>query len=162
MEDGDRGEAYAQLVKRILGETRDGIQRAAAGFGVKYDTFYSRLARGRVVFSADEIGRLIKITQRRELVDYLLADTGFLAVKRFSSNGTDNQGSSQSYTTHDQIQQGAKSNIYVATEILQEVDKALADQKIDHRDKARILEDVHKAEVALASLREHLGKPTRP
>lgn len=159
MNTGDRGEAFSQLVKRVLGETRDGIHRAADGFGVKYAKFYSRLARGRVVFSADEIRKLILITQRRELVDYLLADTGFLAVKRHMS---DDQVSTEIYSTHDQIQQGAKSNIYVAAEILQEVDRALSDRKIDHHDKARILEDVHKAEVALASLREHLGKPTRP
>lgn len=159
---GDRGEEFSQLVGRVLGETRDGIQNAAEGFKTSYQTFYSRLARGRVVFSADEIRRLISITQRRELVDYILADTGFLAVKRISAEAGTESEAATAYATHDQIQQGAKSNIYVATEILQEVDKALTDRKIDHQDKTRILEDVHKAEVALASLREHLGKPTRP
>ncbi|WP_417843805.1 phage regulatory CII family protein [Thalassospira sp.] len=138
-----------------------GIQKAADFFEKNYQAFYSRLARGRVVFSADEIRQLVAFTQRRELVDYLLADTGFLAVKKFNAPSNINQDG-KNYATHDEIQHGAKSNVYIAAEILQEVDRALIDHKIDHQDKLRILEDVHKAEVALASLRDHLSKRTQP
>lgn len=157
----DRGESFSQLVKRVLGETRIGIQSTADALGMAYQTFYSRLAPGRVPFTADEIRALIAETRRRELVDYLLEGTPFIAVERFET-AWQSRTDESAYSTHDEIQQGAISNVYVAAEILQEVDNALRDRKIDHQDKARILEDVHKAEVALASLREHLGKSTRP
>ncbi|RCK26061.1 hypothetical protein TH8_10115 [Thalassospira profundimaris] len=152
----DRGAAFAQHIKRILGETKTGIRNAAAGLGMDYHKFYSRLSEGRVVLSADEIAALIKLTGRREIVDYLLDGSRFIAIERFDDAPSRHAGA---YATHGQIQHGANTNVYVAAEILREVDQALLDNKIDHRDRARILEDVHNAEVALASLRAHLSPP---
>ncbi len=149
-----RGKKFAQLVHQVL-LTGMGVTAASEKSGIKYDTLYSRLrADSATVMSAEEIRALIAATGDRTLVDYFLDGSPFIAVDR--SLQDTNAPAPHQDVTHGEIQGGAYRSVYVAAEILREVDNALKDRKIDHNDRREILEHVNEAEIALASLRAHL------
>jgi len=72
---------FAKLVRQILiKERRASARDVAASLGLSYGAFHNRL-NGRAQFSPDEITRLLCELGDVRLVDCLLGQSGFLAVR---------------------------------------------------------------------------------
>jgi len=72
---------FAKLVRQILiNERRASAREVAASLGLSYGALYNRL-NGRAQFSPDEITRLLCELRDIRLVDCLLRQSGFLAVR---------------------------------------------------------------------------------
>ncbi|CAH0343033.1 phage regulatory CII family protein [Rhizobium sp. CECT 9324] len=148
----DRGKSFAQLVYQVLVvERKLTVATAAAEIGLGYDAFHARIS-GRTLFSADEISKLIAAVPDARLVAYLLRDSSFTAVERIK-DPLENPEDSVVRATH---------RILIETaDVLEAVDEALQDKRIDHRDALSIQKEIEVAERALVSLREHVRNLTR-
>ncbi len=72
---------FAKLVRQILIQERSASARdVAASLGLSYGALHNRL-NGRAQFSPDEITRLLYELRDVRLVDCLLGQSGFLAVR---------------------------------------------------------------------------------
>jgi hypothetical protein len=86
---GSRPESLSAVLRRILDETPDRtIGDVAAAMGVAYATFYGRVA-GRAPLNADEITPLLQAVPDPRLLDWLLAGTPFVAIRRSELDGRD-------------------------------------------------------------------------
>lgn len=143
----ERGRAFADLVYAVLvAEKRYAIEAVAAALGLTYHTLYARI-RNRIVFSADEVRRLIEAAPDPRFVAYLLRGTPYVAADRVS--GTD-------AAEAEAIHRGATRIVIEATDVLEVVERALGDGRVDHRDALLIRTEIEIAERALASLRMRL------
>ena len=76
------GEEFFEIVHEILvKERRYGVREIAAQLGMSYPTFYARLS-GRASFSPDEVKHLLQIVSDVRLVDWIVANSKFIAVAR--------------------------------------------------------------------------------
>jgi hypothetical protein len=138
-----RGQEFAELVHHVLfGGNTFSPKAIASAMGISYDTLYAR-ARNEVMLSADEIRALISVAPDVRLVNYLLRGTNFVAADRIGADETDNE----------LIHRGATRIVIEATDVLEAVERALGDARIDHRDALGIVAEIEAAERALASLR---------
>ena len=145
-----RGQRFAELVYQVLiAEKRYSAEATAAAMGLGYDTFYARI-RNRIVLSADEIRRLISAAPDPRFVAYLLRGTAYVAADRPPVSKAED---------HEAIHRGATRIVIEATDVLEAVEAALADGRIDHRDTITIRNEIEIAERALASLRMRLKEP---
>lgn len=143
----DRGRNFAQLAYQILiVEKSVTVDRAAVGMGLGYDALYARLV-GRTVFSADEISRLVAVTQEPRLVAYLLRESNFLAVERVDGPLDDPE---------QEIVRATHRILLEAADVLEAVDAAFTDKRLDHREARIIQREIETAERALVTLREHV------
>lgn len=140
------GATFAELAHRILVHERGwSLQEVAEKMGMKYHTLYARL-RGRVSFTPEEVRALLTIVPDARLANFLLESTPFIAVDRAlvdSKSDTD-------------VHRGATKSVLEASDVLRAVEQGLIDQKIDHVDRARIVQEINEAERALAALRARL------
>lgn len=144
---GDRGQAFAELVHRLLtGSDRTDIEATARAMGMPYHTFYNRL-RNTTPFSADEIRRLLAVLPDARLLHFLLEGTRFVPAERMNAVDAPEDVD---------IQRGAERIAIEAADVLRATYLALADRRIDHRDARVIRDEIDIAERALASLRQHL------
>lgn len=144
-----RGKEFAALVHEILTGPDNGwtIDKVAGLMGLSYDTLYSRLGGNmRVTFSAEEIRLLIRHVPEPRLLYYLLDGTDFIAIAR-STAGEENGKN---------LVQKMMVAVSEVGDIAHQMDIALSDKKIDHKDRARLRAEVYQAEQALASLRASL------
>lgn len=145
----DRGRDFADLVYQVLiAEKRYSAERVAEAIGLGYDALYSRI-RNRVIFSADELRALVAVAPDPRFVAYLLRGTAFVAAERAAPEA-DAEGEA--------IHRGATRIILEAADVLEAVEIALRDGRIDHKDALDIRREIEIAERALASLRVRIGK----
>jgi len=145
----DRGAAFAALVHQVvIDERRHAAKAVAAALGLSEPAFYARTAN-RVPFSADEIRALIAAAPDPRLVAYLLRGTPYVAAERPAADGT---------PMEEQIHRGATRIVIEATDVLESVETALRDSRIDHRDAMLLRQEIEIAERALASLRTLVRK----
>lgn len=143
-----RGQEFAELAKRILiagegdGRKKYSVKAAADRMGIGRDALYKRLDN-QVAFSADEIRALIGVTAEPRFVTYLLHRTPFTAADRVEPDNADEVAVHRS-TTRVAIE---------ASDVLEAVETALADDRICNADAMMLVPDLEKAERALASLR---------
>ena len=145
----DRGKRFSFLVRQAITKSeRHQIATVADGTGMSYHAFYQRL-EGKTPFSADEIRRLIACFPDPALVTYLLKDTAYVAAERIDT-----------VRTHEEeaIFQAAHRIVFEATDVLEVVDIALRDHRIDRRDAASITKEIEEAERSLISLREYISR----
>lgn len=148
----ERGRDFADIVYTILVvEKSPGIEVVAAGLGMSYAALHSRLIN-RTCFSADEVRALVRIVPDVRLVDYLLADTRFVAADR-------SQGADEDAEAPADLQRRATRVVVDATGVLELVDAALAGGGVDHRDEPLIRGQIDATERALASLRLRIDNP---
>jgi hypothetical protein len=143
----DRGAEFAQLVYQLLVvEKRVSVDQAARAIGMGADALYARL-NGRTVFSADEIAALLGIIPDPRPLAYLLKQSRYLAVERVSGPLDDPETD---------IIRATHRILLEAADVLEAVDTAFHDGRIDHRDALVIQREIEVAERALVSLREHV------
>lgn len=141
-----RGADFADLVYTVLiAEKRVTIEDVAAELGMKYATLYARVHQ-RVPFSADEIRDLMRVVPDIRFANYFLDGSPYIAAERDTSSAP----------ASETIHRGATSTVLEAADILRVVEEGLQDQKLDHRDKIEIMEEIQEAEQALAALRTRL------
>ncbi|MQX38536.1 hypothetical protein GHC57_18665 [Roseospira navarrensis] len=147
---GDRGRAFADEVHRLLmtGRTTD-LSDLAEAMNLSYHALYARV-RGRTPFSAAEIRTLIARIPEADLVRYFTRGTDYLVLDRQDRGNADQPPS---------LQDGAVRTIIEATDILEAVHHALADGKLDHIDRGRIIQEVDACERALAGVRDLVERP---
>lgn len=140
---------FPDIAYRVLvSEKKWSVDEVASGMGMKYHTLYSRI-RGDVKFSPAELRVLLRLAPDPRFVDYLLKGTPFIAVERCDG----------AYDAlPENVHLGATRTVIEAAGILEEVEAGLEDDKIDHRDRARIEKEIESAERALAALRAHLAR----
>jgi len=138
-----RGTEFADIVYTVLvAEKRWTMEEIAQKMGMKYATLYARVHQ-RVLFSPDEVRDLIRVAPDIRLATYFMEGTAFIAADR----GDDAEAPA------DTVHRGATCTVLEATDVLRVVEEGLKDEKLDHRDKLRIEEEIRDAEQALASLR---------
>ena len=143
----DRGEEFASIAHRIfVTERRFSLEQVAAKMGLTYDALYARL-RNRIRFTADEIRLLLAAAPDGRLVSYLLRDSPFVAAERIDPGLDDEE---------EQVLRATHRIVVEATDVLEAVDTALRDHKIDHRDARLINDEIEVAERALVSLRKRI------
>ncbi|MCY1669027.1 hypothetical protein OU993_26755 [Rhizobium sp. SL86] len=143
----DRGAEFAQLIYQLLVvEKRVSVEQAARAIGMGTDALYARL-NGRTVFSADEIAALLGSIPDPRPLAYLVKQSRYLAVERVSG-ALDDPETDIIRATH--------RILLEAADVLEAVDTAIHDGRIDHRDALVIQREIEVAERALVSLREHV------
>lgn len=145
----DRGAYFSFLVRKAISRNeRHNNTTVAKGVGMPYQAFYNRI-QGSTPFSADEIRRLIAVLPDASLASYLLLETPYVAAERIDTDRVHEA---------DAMYQAAHRVMFEASDVLREVDMALEDNRIDHRDAASIVEQIEDAERSLISLREYLSR----
>jgi transcriptional regulator with XRE-family HTH domain len=140
------GATFAELAHRILVHERGwSLQEVAEKMGMKYHTLYARL-RGRVSFTPEEVRALLMIVPDARLANFLLENTPFIAVDRALVDSKSDVD----------VHRGATKSVLEVSDVLRAVEAGLVDQKIDHVDRARIVQEINEAERALAALRARL------
>lgn len=140
------GATFAELAHRILVHERGwSLQEVAEKMGMKYHTLYARL-RGRVSFTPEEVRSLLTIVPDARLANFLLEGTPFIGVDRALVDGKSDTD----------VHRGATKSVLEVSDVLRAVEAGLVDQKIDHVDRARIVQEINEAERALAALRARL------
>ncbi len=143
----DRGKGFRQIVYQVLVvEKSPALEDVAHKIGIGYDALHARV-HGRTNFSADEIALLIAHVPDVRLVSYLLGQSKFVAVERFDRPLAD---------AEDEISRATHRMLIEACDVLEVVDVALRDRRIDHREVASIQQEIETAERALVSLRERV------
>lgn len=148
-----RGSEFAALAYSVIvTEKRFSAKKVAMEMGLGYDALHARLVN-RTPFSAEEIRRLIRAAPDSRLVGWLLRGTSFVGADRCSAPAaTDAADSSDAEAIH----RSATRIVLEAADVLESVERALADSRIDHRDALEIRQEIEIAERALASLGQHL------
>ncbi len=145
----ERGRAFAGLVHQVvIDERRYAAKKVAAALGLSEPAFYARTSN-RVPFSADEIRALLAAAPDPRLVTYLLRGTPYVAAERLEADSS---------PVEEQIHRGATRIVIEATDVLESVETALRDGRIDHRDALVLRQEIEVAERALASLRTLVRK----
>ncbi|GJE25732.1 phage regulatory CII family protein [Methylobacterium organophilum] len=148
-----RGEEFAQLAHRIL--VTEGIYSlhdTARRLGWDYHVLHARVSN-RVVFSADEICRLISVVPDPRLVSCLLRGTRFVAAERVEPDPV-------TQASREAIYRASHRMIIEAADVIEAIDDALQDGHIDHREAITVRREIESAERALASLGEHIRQIT--
>lgn len=148
-----RGERFARLVCKAVDESGRGARAAIAGqLGMSPHQLHRRL-HNATCFSADEIRRLLAClpggSAADALVDYLLDGTRWVAAHRLPADAT--------LETSD-LWRATTRVVYEATDVQREIEAALLDGRIDHREAPTIRRQIADAERALITLREHLNR----
>ncbi len=142
-----RGEEFAQLVHRILvSGGQDSVRTIAAKMGLSYEVLYARISN-RTPFSADEIRDLLRAVSDPRIVSYLLEGTPYVAAERLP--GT-------LHGREDSIWKAAHRVVFEAADVLEAIEAALKDERIDNRDATAIRAEIEAAERVLLGLREYL------
>lgn len=143
----DRGRSFAQIVYQVvITEKVVPLEKAAAALGMGYDALYARI-NGRTHFTADEIAALIACVPDPRLVGYLLRHSNLVAVERVEGALDD---------AEQEIMRATHRILIEAADVLEAVDHAFKDKRIDHRDAMIIQKEIEVAERALLTLREHI------
>lgn len=143
----DRGRSFAQIVYQVvITEKVVPLEKAAAALGMGYDALYARI-NGRTHFTADEIAALIACVPDPRLVGYLLRHSNLVAVERVEGEMED---------AEQEIMRATHRILIEAADVLEAVDHAFKDKRIDHRDAMIIQKEIEVAERALLTLREHI------
>lgn len=143
----DRGRSFAQIVYQVvITEKVVPLEKAAAALGMGYDALYARI-NGRTHFTADEIAALIACVPDPRLVGYLLRHSNLVAVERVEGELED---------AEQEIMRATHRILIEAADVLEAVDHAFKDKRIDHRDAMIIQKEIEVAERALLTLREHI------
>ncbi len=136
-------DAFSELVHQvIIGEKTYQLKTVAHEFGLDYHTFYGRLNK-RVAFKADEIRKLLGIVPDLRLIAYLLEKTDYIAVDSMAVPENADEGD---------ISDGVQQLVLQAADVLKAVRSALTDQKIDHQDNRKIMDEIDEVERTLALL----------
>ncbi len=142
-----RKSPFADLVYTVLvAEKKWPLKDVAEAMGMLYATLHARLHQ-RVAFSPEEIRALIAAAPDIRFAAYFLEGTPFIAI---DGNAEPTDDSPES------VHLGATKTVLEAADVLRAVEKSLDDNRIDHRDKARIGKEITEAERALATLRHRL------
>lgn len=143
----DRGRSFAQIVYQVVvTEKVVPLERAAAALGMGYDALYARI-NGRTHFTADEIAALIACVPDPRLVGYLLRHSNLVAVERVDGEPDD---------AEQEIMRATHRILIEAADVLEAVDHAFKDKRIDHREALKIQQEIEVAERALLTLCEHV------
>lgn len=133
---------FAQLAHRlIIIERIKPADTIAREMGLNYDSLYSRLCQ-RVPFRPLEVRALIAALEDIRLAMAMLDGTPFMPADRPVES--EEKGGVLDLTHHVVLQ---------VADILRAVRQGLIDRRLDHRDRAKILEETTEAEGMLASLR---------
>jgi len=144
----DRGKTFAQIVYQlIIVEKRRDLRDLANVLGLQYDALYARV-NGRTAFSADEIAGLIAHLPDPRLAAYLLRESRFLAVERVEKKTEEEEEVDIIHATN--------RLLIEASDVLEAIDMAFRDRRIDHREARVIANEIEVAERALVSLREKI------
>ena len=143
-------EKFHRLVHRlIVGGEHGTLEKIASKLGMKPDNLYARL-RGNVKFSAEEIRLVFQTFQYTDIINFFLQDTDYFLAPRPAQET--NEAASW--------EKGAiRTHIEVA-DVVRAIEDGLGDNKIDHQDKAKILQEIEVAEGTLTSLRKLIETKT--
>jgi len=134
---------FSELVHQILvNEDNHSLKNIAHDMGMKYDTFYARLVK-RVAFKPSEIRILLGLIPDLRLISYLLEKTDYIAVDSMAVPENADEGD---------ISDGVQELVVQAADVLKAVRLALNDQKIDHLENRKIMDEIDEVERTLALL----------
>lgn len=147
-----RGAEFAQLAHRILIlERRHTVEAVAERLGWDYHVLHARVSN-RVPFSADEICRFIAAVPDPRLAAYLLRGTRFIPAERID------EAEPEEAAGREAIYRASHRMIVEAADVVEALDEALRDGRIDHREAAILHTEIEAAERALASLKAHVRR----
>jgi hypothetical protein len=133
---------FAQLVYQlIVVEQQKSLTNVASDLDLTYASMHARLNR-RVHFRPGEIRKLIKILGDTRLVMHFLDETPFVVAERAEAD-----------TNARDVMALSHRNLFQIVDILKQVRDAVDDGRIDHRERMQLLDEIEKAEIAMASLK---------
>lgn len=143
-----RGKDFADLIYRLLVvEKRQPLEAVAEQMGLSYHSLHARV-HCKILFSVDEARRILEILGSSEVADYLLGESGLIGVQREGQPETMGGDNLYRRSNHLAIE---------TADVLAAVEEALKDDKLDHRDRMAIQDEILDAERSLATLRAALG-----
>lgn len=148
----DRGREFADLAYTVvIVEKRFPLKRLALDMGLGYDALHARLTN-RTAFSAEEIRKLIRAAPDPRFAGWLLRGTRFVAAERAEAEAVARDADVEA------IHLAATRIVLEAADVLEVVEAALSDDRLDHRDALEIRTEIEVAERALATLGETLRR----
>ena len=140
---GQPMDEFSELVHQvIIGEKKYQLKRVAHNLGYKYAAYYARLNK-RVAFKAAEIRALVGEVPDLRLISYLLEKTDYIAVNSMAVPENPDE---------EDISDGVQELVVQAADVLKAVRSALDDQKIDHQENRKIMDEIDEVERTLALL----------
>ena len=149
-----RGSQFAALIHNILvmGEEHR-ADNAAKAIGLTYDSLFARI-HNRVMFSPEEIKSLIAAVPDIRIPAWLLEGSDFVVGRRIGP-------STSRELAEESLRHSSIMMMVEAGEAAHEIEKAISDHRIDHREALQIQKDIEAAEQAIATVREHVKRLTR-
>lgn len=138
----DQDYEFARIVYQILiVEKTHRLGEIADAIGMNYATLHARLNR-RAHFRPAEMRALFRVIADARPISYLLGGSRFTVAERPVRNDA---SASVLEWTH--------RALFHVVDALRQAKEALSDNQIDHRERLSLLEEIRKAEIALASLK---------
>lgn len=142
-----RGKEFADLVyQSLIIEKETSLEDTAEAMKLSYHSLHARI-HNKTLFSADEIRALMRFGRGDRFANYLLDGTGLIAVEHQESIGAGGPDGIFRRTNRLAIETG---------NVLEAVEAAMVDNKLDHRDKRAIRDEILLAEKTLVALRQSL------
>ncbi len=132
----------------VISEKRANVSVLAKKLGLSTDALYARL-RGRNEFRPDEMQQLVRTVPDVRFASWFLSGTKFIPVDRV---GTE----SETIEPGESLRRTALMMLVEASDAADQIEQALADNRIDVNEAAIIKADIETAERAIATLREHV------
>ena len=144
----ERGNDFADLIYKILVvEKQSPVQEVADKLGMSFHSLHGRIHH-KILFSPEEIKQLVIILNNPEIIDYFIKATGMIAVSR-----------EEGILDDDHVSIFRRTNLLTieTANVLGAVEEAMSDNKLDHRDRKVIADEILQTERSLATLRLALG-----
>ncbi len=143
----ERGKEFSELVYRLLLIDKVApVEDVAAILEMSYHSLHARL-HNKTLFSAEEIRQLAQSLNSVEILDFFLDGTDLMVFERADAIDAKDSDSVFRRTNHLAIE---------TANVLEAVETAMKDNRIDHRDTAMIKKEIAEAERALAAIRQAL------
>ncbi|WP_371810781.1 phage regulatory CII family protein [Ruegeria sp. HKCCD7318] len=138
----------------LMNTARGQLSEIADAVGLSYDALYARL-RNRVVFSPEEVRALITAVPDARIASWVLLNTGYIAAERGALDQPD-------LNEQESLRHSVIRMLIEASEAAAQVESALRDGYVDHREAIQIQQDIETAERAIATLRTHVSRYRNP
>ncbi|MEP1340605.1 MAG: phage regulatory CII family protein [Ekhidna sp.] len=153
MQEGKKEKGFSEILYQILvSEKKMQVKELAPKIGIREPTFYARL-RGHGTFSPKEVKAILHELPDMRLINWFLSGTRFIPVDRIDANP-------QIEGTVESLRKTALLMLIEASEAANQIEVALADNRIDYKEAKLIRSDLETAERAIAALREHVRQVT--
>jgi hypothetical protein len=141
--------SFSNLVKKVMQDREVTMQALSGMIDMKYDALSSRFRSNGSPFSPDEVRNIIGAMPDVRLVNYILSGTDYIGAERVDEE--DNPV----HAMRDLRETAIRMSIEAA-DANHAILRALADNKICHKDYIVLEQELEIAEAAVATVKQHV------